>query len=190
MGAGVLAIPPKFRLGRMEAGALRRQKMTEKMYYVFDFDGKTRTRKEYKTLSGAKKAAETTYDKTVYVENDYGNLRPVDPVSVAAAALGRKGGKAKSQEKTDAVRENGKKGGRPKQDPEYIAWKRDYEAKHPVGQSSHSGLWGWGSVNDGLDLSTCKYDTEAAAKRARSTGLYEYYLGEKRNLEDARKGIY
>jgi hypothetical protein len=35
-------------------------------------------------------------------------------VSQAAAALGRKGGSAKSPAKTAAVRENGKKGGRPK----------------------------------------------------------------------------
>jgi hypothetical protein len=31
-----------------------------------------------------------------------------------AVALGRRGGKAKSKAKTAAVRENGKKGGRPK----------------------------------------------------------------------------
>jgi hypothetical protein len=35
-------------------------------------------------------------------------------VSAAAVALGRKGGLAKSDAKTRAVRENGKKGGRPK----------------------------------------------------------------------------
>jgi len=34
--------------------------------------------------------------------------------SEAAAILGRKGGSAKSPRKTAAVRENGKKGGRPK----------------------------------------------------------------------------
>lgn len=35
-------------------------------------------------------------------------------ISQAAALLGRKGGSAKSEKKTKAVRENGKKGGRPK----------------------------------------------------------------------------
>lgn len=35
-------------------------------------------------------------------------------ISEAAAALGRKGGKAKSEAKTKAARENGKKGGRPR----------------------------------------------------------------------------
>lgn len=35
----------------------------------------------------------------------------------AAVVLGRKGGKAKSDRKTAAVRENGKKGGRPKNPP-------------------------------------------------------------------------
>ncbi len=34
-------------------------------------------------------------------------------ISAAAATLGRKGGLAKSEAKTRAVRENGKKGGRP-----------------------------------------------------------------------------
>lgn len=34
--------------------------------------------------------------------------------SAAAATLGRKGGQAKTEAKTAAVRENGKKGGRPK----------------------------------------------------------------------------
>ena len=35
-------------------------------------------------------------------------------VKKAAAVLGRKGGKSKSEKKQKAVRENGKKGGRPK----------------------------------------------------------------------------
>lgn len=35
-------------------------------------------------------------------------------LSTAAAALGRKGGSARSEAKTAAVRENGRKGGRPK----------------------------------------------------------------------------
>ncbi len=34
--------------------------------------------------------------------------------NTAAVALGRKGGKAKSEAKTAAARENGKKGGRPR----------------------------------------------------------------------------
>lgn len=37
-------------------------------------------------------------------------------LSKAAAALGRKGGKAKSEAKTKAARENGKKGGRPRKE--------------------------------------------------------------------------
>ena len=36
-----------------------------------------------------------------------------DAISVAAAIMGRKGGSAKTKAKSDAVRENGKKGGRP-----------------------------------------------------------------------------
>jgi hypothetical protein len=45
------------------------------------------------------------------LEAEYG----IDPEeSKAAAILGRKGGAAKSPTKTTAVRENGKKGGRPK----------------------------------------------------------------------------
>mgnify|MGYP007016065973 CR=1 FL=1 len=39
---------------------------------------------------------------------------PVGDLREAAAALGRKGGRAKSARKTAAVRENGRKGGRPK----------------------------------------------------------------------------
>lgn len=38
----------------------------------------------------------------------------MDDISRAAAALGRKGGSARSEAKTAAVRENGRKGGRPK----------------------------------------------------------------------------
>jgi hypothetical protein len=37
-----------------------------------------------------------------------------------AAALGKKGGRAKSPAKTAAVRENGKKGGRPKKKKELL----------------------------------------------------------------------
>jgi uncharacterized Zn finger protein len=39
-------------------------------------------------------------------------------VHKAASALGRKGGQAKSERKTMAVRENGKKGGRPRKTKE------------------------------------------------------------------------
>jgi hypothetical protein len=39
---------------------------------------------------------------------------PVGDLREAAAVLGRKGGRAKSARKTAAVRENGRKGGRPK----------------------------------------------------------------------------
>lgn len=38
-------------------------------------------------------------------------------INSAAALLGRKGGKAKSEAKTAAVRANGKKGGRPRKTP-------------------------------------------------------------------------
>jgi len=38
-------------------------------------------------------------------------------LSSAAAALGRRGGLAKSEAKAAAVRENGKKGGRPRKSP-------------------------------------------------------------------------
>jgi len=38
------------------------------------------------------------------------------PILTAASAFGRKGGQAKSERKTAAVRENGKKGGRPRKD--------------------------------------------------------------------------
>ena len=38
-------------------------------------------------------------------------------LSAAAAALGRKGGKTKSESKSAAARENGRKGGRPKGRP-------------------------------------------------------------------------
>jgi hypothetical protein len=44
---------------------------------------------------------------------EYG-LRDRDTLSSAAAALGRKGGSAKSDRKAASSRENGKKGGRPK----------------------------------------------------------------------------
>ena len=37
-----------------------------------------------------------------------------EDVSAAAAVMGRKGGSVRSERKTAAVRENGKKGGRPK----------------------------------------------------------------------------
>jgi hypothetical protein len=81
------------------------------MYYVIDFDGNTRTRKDYKTLKAAIKAAEKAFDKNVYVENDYHNLRPIDPASLAASALGRS--RAGRPAAVAASRENGKKGGRP-----------------------------------------------------------------------------
>lgn len=106
-------------------------------------------------------------------------------ISTAAAILGRKGGSAKSPRKTASSRENGKKGGRPRRDAEYVNWKREYEKKHPVCQAS-TGQWGYARVNDGIDLSACKYDTERAAKLARNQGLYEYYLYEKKQIEEAR----
>jgi len=39
-------------------------------------------------------------------------MKQID-ISTAAAAMGRKGGSVKSEAKAAAVRENGKKGGRP-----------------------------------------------------------------------------
>jgi hypothetical protein len=41
-------------------------------------------------------------------------MSPDMDISKAAAALGKKGGSVKSERKANAVRENGKKGGRPK----------------------------------------------------------------------------
>lgn len=43
---------------------------------------------------------------------------PIDYAAFAAALLGRKGGSARSEVKTAASRENGKKGGRPRKKPE------------------------------------------------------------------------
>lgn len=40
--------------------------------------------------------------------------QPVGEIRAAAASLGRKGGQSKSEAKKKAVRENGRKGGRPK----------------------------------------------------------------------------
>ena len=48
------------------------------------------------------------------VENQSGIIALVNEVSKAAATLGRLGGLAKSAKKTDAVRQNGKRGGRPR----------------------------------------------------------------------------
>jgi|HubBroStandDraft_1064217.scaffolds.fasta_scaffold120907_3 hypothetical protein len=46
-----------------------------------------------------------------------GLLRDLVGLSVSAAALGQKGGSASSPAKTAAVRENGKRGGRPRRKP-------------------------------------------------------------------------
>ena len=45
-------------------------------------------------------------------------------LSAAAAALGRKGGKTKSESKSAAARENGKKGGRPSAQARILKWWR------------------------------------------------------------------
>jgi hypothetical protein len=42
--------------------------------------------------------------------------RRYEAIQKAAAALGRKGGKAKTERKAEAARENGKKGGRPRKE--------------------------------------------------------------------------
>lgn len=42
------------------------------------------------------------------------NVTDEEQISKAAAVMGKKGGKVKSAAKTKAVRENGKKGGRPR----------------------------------------------------------------------------
>lgn len=47
-----------------------------------------------------------------------GLLRDLVGVTAAAAALGRKGGSARSEAKAAAVRENGKRGGRPRKAPQ------------------------------------------------------------------------
>jgi hypothetical protein len=48
--------------------------------------------------------------------NTFAIVEREDEVTLAAKALGRKGGQAKSERKTAAARENGKKGGRPKKE--------------------------------------------------------------------------
>jgi hypothetical protein len=53
-------------------------------------------------------------------------------IAAAAAMLGRKGGLAKSAAKTKSGRENGKKGGRPPQDPNTPAPSKmaEYQRRH------------------------------------------------------------
>lgn len=43
----------------------------------------------------------------------------------------------------------------------------DIKAAEPVGQSSHTGMWGFERVHDCLDLNRCIYPTERSAKIAR-----------------------
>jgi hypothetical protein len=59
------------------------------------------------------------------LKNLYGDSLTVDqvrheisPIKSAAAVMGRKGGKSRSERKQAAARENGKKGGRPKKTQE------------------------------------------------------------------------
>jgi hypothetical protein len=54
-----------------------------------------------------------TAGETPVNPDDDGIIITSNDLSNAAAALGRKGGAVKSERKTAAVRENGKKGGRP-----------------------------------------------------------------------------
>ena len=71
-------------------------------------------RREVDTLT---KAGKTDEAKALWhqgVVEMYAGKIIDDSLTKAAAALGRKGGQAKSERKTAAVRENGKKGGRPK----------------------------------------------------------------------------
>jgi hypothetical protein len=75
-------------------------------------------------------------------------------------------------------------------DKDFVTWKKAIEIKTPVLQSASSGLWGYIRVNDGLDLTSCIHKSELAAKQARSSGLYEFYLGEKRRIAEASEGIY
>ena len=132
----------------------------------------------------------TEDDERRAVEGWCGRARERLETMKAAAALGRKGRAVNSPAQQAASRESGAKGGRPPRDPEFATWKTAFDAKHPVGQSSHTGLWGWSRCNDGLDISMCIHKTEKAAKQARAKGLYEFYLGEKKRIENARKGIY
>ncbi len=46
------------------------------------------------------------------------NMPPLDPALTALAAMGRKGGQAKSERKAAASRKNGKRGGRPRKSPD------------------------------------------------------------------------
>jgi hypothetical protein len=48
---------------------------------------------------------------------------------------------------------------------------RRLSVKHPVGQSFHSGGWGWQRVNDCLNLNTCTFPTKMAATRNRNHAL-------------------
>lgn len=77
-------------------------------------------------------------------------------IKKAAAILGS----IKSDRKTSASRENGKLGGRPAIDA--------FNAKFPVAQDFHSGLWGWRRVNGCVDLSKCIFRSRAAASRDRN----------------------
>jgi hypothetical protein len=78
-----------------------------------DEDGNTKTKLQWfcsdgiSTFFGNTKAEAASY---------FGVPVGFDDVSSAASLLGRKGGQAKSERKTAAVRENGKKGGRPKKE--------------------------------------------------------------------------
>ena len=59
--------------------------------------------------------AMTTDEKLSMMRECFGSeMDEREQISQAAAALGRIGGKAKSERKTNSSRENGKKGGRPK----------------------------------------------------------------------------
>jgi len=66
-------------------------------------------------------------------------------ISSAAAALGRKGGKSKSEAKLAAIRENGKKGGRPRKPVAniYVTRSGYWVADEESGREITTGGMGW-----------------------------------------------
>ena len=44
----------------------------------------------------------------------------------------------------------------------------DFIARHPVGQDTHTGLWGYNRINGCLDLSRLYYKSKRAAQLARA----------------------
>ena len=45
---------------------------------------------------------------------------------------------------------------------------KDFAEKYPVVQSFHTGLWGWETIYDCINLNECKYTSRLAATRTRN----------------------